>query len=85
MVRILSLISVLLMNVACVPEPEDTCGAAAYEPFIGTFVDDLPSGLLDREDMRIIGPNTPITKDLRPNRVNLMVDEEGTITEVRCF
>ena len=88
--KFLSLPIAALVLMACAKsEPadgmEDTCGAANYTPFIGTYVDDLPSGLLHVDNLRIIGPTTPITKDLRPDRVNLRVDENDVILEVKCF
>ncbi|RKP06323.1 hypothetical protein THASP1DRAFT_31857 [Thamnocephalis sphaerospora] len=43
------------------------------------FERDLP------KPYRLIGPNTPVTKDLRPNRLNVFIDAKNKITDVRFF
>lgn len=35
-------------------------------------------------NIRVIHPNTMVTKDFRPDRLNVEVDEEGSVTRVYC-
>jgi len=34
--------------------------------------------------VRVLGPNTPMTKDLRTDRLNLMTDAQEVVTDVNC-
>jgi len=34
--------------------------------------------------VRVIGPNTPVTKDYRLNRLNIIHDAAGVIIDIRC-
>lgn len=70
---------------ACGPavdEPAETCGAAGHQSLVGSQLAavTLPADL----DARIIGPDTMVTQDYRPGRLNIAVDESGTITRVYC-
>jgi hypothetical protein len=62
---------------------QDTCGAAQYRALIGTNIAavTLPSG----PHIRVIQPGAPITQDFSPDRLNIMVDANGVITELQCF
>ena len=72
--------------VVAAPSPQepaaDACGAAGYQPLIGSNVAaiTLPAGL----PHRILGPNDVATMDHRPDRLNIMTDENGVIIEVKC-
>ncbi|BCR86891.1 uncharacterized protein ACHE_30878S [Aspergillus chevalieri] len=47
---------------------------------VNTFAKtDLP------QDHRIIKPNDPVTMDLRPNRLNIHLDEQGVVHDVGFF
>ncbi len=61
----------------------DTCGAEPLRPVIGKAFDSglLPSGV---SKVRVIHPDTMVTKDFRPDRLNIYVDAAGIITDVRC-
>ncbi|MGQ0533803.1 MAG: I78 family peptidase inhibitor [Caulobacteraceae bacterium] len=62
---------------------QDTCGASQYRAMIGsnlaavTFPAD--SGI------RIIQPDTPVTQDFSPQRLNVIVDANGVITSLECY
>jgi hypothetical protein len=59
----------------------DTCGARPYRARIGSPVNasEVPSGA------RVIGPETVVTDDFRPSRLNIITDAEGVITALQCY
>ena len=61
---------------------DDSCGAYDYEGLVGTKLAavTLPADL----GARIIGPDTAVTQDYRPDRLNIHTGEDGTITELTC-
>ena len=64
------------------PEPQ-LCAAEAYQvlvgqPIGGVHTDSLP------EPHRVYGLGDPVTLDYRPNRLNIVVGEDGAILEVKC-
>ena len=61
---------------------KDICGAAEYRQRIGENIAavSIPDDLYHR----VIGPNTIVTKDYRPERLNIYVDDNGTIERVVC-
>jgi hypothetical protein len=69
---------------AAAPEAngEDLCKAAEYASLIGanaaavTLPADLPH--------RIYKLGDPVTMDYRPDRLNIVTDADGVITEVKC-
>ncbi|MAM61987.1 I78 family peptidase inhibitor [Maritimibacter sp. UBA3975] len=75
---------------ACQPEdetaaqaPTDDCGAEARQSMVGEDIaaqDDLEPG----DKLRIIEPGMAVTMDFRADRLNVEVDEDGTITKVYC-
>jgi hypothetical protein len=58
------------------------CGADQVQDLTGQLVD----GSRDRfgPDTRIIPPNSAITQDYRPDRLNVDLDEDGLITRIWC-
>jgi hypothetical protein len=62
---------------------QDTCGAARYRDLIGSNVDD--SRLSASADLRILPPDSVVTQDFRPDRLNVIVDAEGRITGLECY
>lgn len=89
MSRLVILLSLLLA--ACVPEapiaegpPSDTCQAAGLQGLVGQ-----PKAVLDRMLLparsRVIGPNQPITRDYRPDRLNVEIGANGRIEKVACY
>ena len=67
---------------AAPPSPTDPCGADAHAGLVGTNVAAVtpPADL----DARIVGPDTVVTMDHRPERLNVETDADGTITALRC-
>ncbi|MBL8531733.1 MAG: hypothetical protein JNK94_08365 [Hyphomonadaceae bacterium] len=66
------------------PPQEDTCGLARFAYLVGARAaevnrDDLPPRA------RIIHPNQAVTMDFSADRLNLIVDAEGRVSEMRCF
>lgn len=62
---------------------QDACGAEPLQDLVGQpfAADLLPGG---DGTVRVIRPDTAVTMDHRPDRLNVLVDESGTITEIRC-
>ncbi|UWQ21966.1 I78 family peptidase inhibitor [Jannaschia sp. W003] len=79
--------ALLLALAACAgapPEPTaaDPCGATGYAGLVGRNIAavTLPADL----NARIIRPDTAVTMDFRPDRLNVDVQSDGTITGLRC-
>jgi hypothetical protein len=75
---------------ACNPESEspampteDACGAAALQHLVGQ---DHTSHDFAKEAkaLRIIPPNSAVTMDHRPDRLNVDIDDQGTVTRIWC-
>ncbi|WP_272003749.1 I78 family peptidase inhibitor [Roseovarius sp. ZX-A-9] len=64
-------------------DTSDTCGAAAHADKIGTPHTDHDFTDPDHPH-RIIPPNSAVTLDHRPDRLNVDVDEGGVITRIWC-
>lgn len=58
-----------------------SCGANQHSARIGTAIADWtpPAGA------RVIRPGTPVTRDFRRERLNVIVDAEGRITALECY
>jgi hypothetical protein len=59
----------------------DSCGSRPYRDRIGHNVNEaeVPSG------SRLIGPDTVVTDDFRPSRLNIITDANGVITALQCY
>jgi hypothetical protein len=64
-------------------EGEDTCGRIALEPLIGREADhpDVPA---PSPLVRHIRPDSQVTMDFRPERLNLEINADGVIVRLRC-
>ncbi|WP_300543233.1 I78 family peptidase inhibitor [Maricaulis sp.] len=62
---------------------EDACGARARTYLVGQQVAEVDLGTLAR-DVRVIGPDTAVTEDYRPERLNLDVSGAGVILRPWC-
>ena len=62
---------------------QDTCGASAYRSFIGTNL--AAVSLPADANIRVVQPDTMVTEDFRPDRVNIITDAQGQITSVECY
>ena len=73
---------------ACQPMPDattprpDTCNLSAHQSLVGTPVSlaQFPGV----ETVRIIPPNSPVTMDYLPERLNVETDAKGTIQRLSC-
>ncbi len=67
---------------AAIPDDGDLCGASAYAGLVGQ---PLAAVTLPADPgARIIGPDTAVTLDFRPDRLNISTDSAGTIVRVSC-
>jgi len=65
------------------PQMEDTCGAARYENLIGQDATALERVLI-LSQVRVIRPDTMITMDFRPERINFRIDDAEIIFRIDC-
>ena len=75
----------VLLLAGCVgaePAAEDACGAADYRALVGAPLAavTLPADL----GARIVRPDSAVTLDYRPDRLNIHVDRAGVIERVDC-
>lgn len=59
------------------------CGAADLQYMVGQSADVLAT-MRFRTPMRVVGPDTAVTMDYNPERINIAVDDRGYITAVTC-
>jgi len=62
---------------------DDGCKANDNANLIGMSADQLESTLL-LLPTRVIRPNGIVTQDYRPNRLNIHVDDAGTVLRLSC-
>ncbi|QYX56176.1 hypothetical protein K1T73_14070 [Roseovarius sp. SCSIO 43702] len=62
---------------------QDACGASQYADRIGTDHEQYDFTAPDRP-LRIIPPDSAVTLDHRPERLNVDIDEDGKITRIWC-
>ena len=64
-------------------QPKDTCGAYPQIILVGENVEGRSfDGLAPI--VRLIGPRQAVTKDYRPERLNIMYDDDGIIMRLYC-
>ena len=61
----------------------DACGAAQYAALVGKPVTE-PGVPPEGPTVRHIRPDTQVTMDFRPDRLNIDIDAAGVITGFRC-
>lgn len=66
------------------PADKDTCGAARYANLVGRPITD-PGVPAASQDIRHIRPNSAVTMDFSPQRLNFDVNDKDVITRLRCF
>jgi hypothetical protein len=63
---------------------QDACGASAFAHLVGA-----PASAIDRtrlpQQTRILAPDTPVTDDFHPQRLNILVGADGTVTSLACY
>ena len=64
------------------PQPQP-CAAEAYQVLVGQPVGGVHTDSLPRPH-RVYGQGDPVTMDYRPDRLNIVVGEDGSIIEVKC-
>jgi hypothetical protein len=84
--RILSLTTALAL--AALPvwangTEEDLCGASGFQGLVGQSAE-IARMLELEQTVRIIPPNSAVTMDYRPDRINFELDEADRIAVVRC-
>jgi Peptidase inhibitor I78 family len=62
----------------------DTCGAGRFRNLIGEEIAGIDPGTLPAYS-RVIRPDTMVTQDFSPTRLNIMVGTDGRIGSLRCF
>jgi hypothetical protein len=62
---------------------QDTCNAARYRSLIGSNVSE--STLSENADTRIVYPDSVVSQDFRPERLNVIVNAEGRVTNLECY
>ena len=86
----LSLFCAVLLA-SCAPETsphkvqafEEGCDAASFERYLWQK-EAVLAGVTLPKPTRIIHPGQPVTKDYRPNRLNIHVGELGRIERINC-
>ena len=64
-------------------EQTDTCGAAPHAGLVGQDATALERVLILRQ-VRVIRPGQPVTRDLRPDRINFEIDAANRIARIFC-
>ena len=69
---------------------EDTCGAKPLRPFVGRKADQATREAIERSKpnarpLRWIVPGEDILADLSTGRINVTLDDNGTITGIGCY
>lgn len=60
-----------------------TCAADAYQVLVGQRAVEVDRASLPAPH-RVYGPGDAVTMDYRPDRLNIVVGEDGTVVEVKC-
>ncbi len=80
MIGILGLMGCKEEVVEDLPQDNDVCGAVALQDLVGTPIAEASFD----ESARILSPNSVVTLDHRPDRLNVTHDEDGIITRIYC-
>lgn len=63
---------------------QDTCGAQRFQHLIGTPADQIDRASLPPRT-RIITPDSMVTQDFSPGRLNIFTGTDGRVSSLRCF
>ncbi len=63
--------------------PADACGATQYAGMVGKPITE-PGIPAEGPNVRYIRPNTQVTMDFRPDRLNVDIDATDIVTGFRC-
>jgi hypothetical protein len=64
-------------------EIEDACGAGELQHFVGQSLAAFDAKLV-KAPLRVIYPDSPVTMDYNPERLNVMVSKFGVIESLTC-
>lgn len=64
--------------------PNDQCGAASTQYLLGKPAAAAESGLGTHRPVRIVGIDDAVTLDYVPSRLNVLLNDAGTIVAVNC-
>ncbi|WP_368346350.1 I78 family peptidase inhibitor [Pelagovum sp. HNIBRBA483] len=90
--QIVSSICILIMLAACqtmavlpaLPSAEqDTCNAAQHSSLIGAHATDLERTLI-LQPVRVIRPDSLVTMDFLPTRLNFHINGQNVIARISC-
>lgn len=81
--RYLMILPVVLAGCAEPAPQADTCGATALQVLVGEPADALAAYQF-RGTMRVVPPDSVVTLDFNPARINVALDSVGLITGVTC-
>lgn len=61
---------------------DPACGLDRLGDIVGRHIDqiDIPQDIMHR----ILPPGAPMTRDFRPMRLNILLDDQGRVTEAFC-
>ncbi|MBF9059475.1 hypothetical protein HKCCSP123_09815 [Rhodobacterales bacterium HKCCSP123] len=62
---------------------EDLCGASGFQGLVGQS-GEIARMLELEQPVRVIPPNSAVTMDYRPDRINFELDDADRIAVVRC-
>lgn len=66
------------------PPPADSCGASGLQGLVGRLKSDIPADL-DQSRLRVTCTTCPVTRDYRPDRLNIFFEEAtGVVRQVNC-
>ena len=83
MVRRSILVLAVLIAAPAAAQEADTCGAAGFQGLVGQ-TGEIARMLVLEGPVRVIPPNSAVTMDFRPDRINFELDDEDRIAVVRC-
>jgi hypothetical protein len=65
-------------------ETQTTPSCTTYVEWTGKNIDEMDMSVLEDREYRIIRPDSMVTMDFVPERLNIHVDENGTIIKQDC-
>jgi len=63
---------------------QDTCGAARFQHLIGTPLAGVDQSTLP-QGARLLTPDSIVTQDFRPDRLNVMSGTDGNVSSLACY
>jgi glucose/arabinose dehydrogenase len=63
---------------------QDTCGAAAHLALVGTSASAIDLATLPA-GTRIVTPETMVTQDFVPTRLNVTTNTDGNVASLNCY